>query len=197
MANECMDTVVYYAVSEYQEKGLITFRDAVRRCYDTKMFAGGNSLSRMFEENGISVSGLSLRSSVVYSDLEGGHVTLECISAWSPPYEAYSRFAESFGIGFVLQAEEPGFSIYYNTDTDKRYLTAEYKVYLAERPEDHSLDGLFDNACGDTDLYFDSDEELTGWFRKYSDINVRTVEELKEHLDEEYVCVYEFQNPYQ
>ena len=102
MANECMDTVVYYAVSEDQEKGLIKFRDAVRRCYDTKMFAGGNSLSRMFEENGISVSGLSLRSSVVYSDLEGGHVTLECISAWSPPYEAYSRFAESFGIGFVL-----------------------------------------------------------------------------------------------
>ncbi len=197
MANECMDTVVFYAVSEDQEKGLIKFRDAVRCCYDTKGSADGSSLRRIFEENGISVSDLSLRSSVVYSDLEGGHVTLECISAWNPPYEAYSRLAESFGIGFVLQAEEPGFSIYYNTDMDKRYLTTEYKVYLAERPEDHSLDGLFDNACGDTDLYFDSDEELLEWFRKCGSVNVKTVEQLKEYMDEEYVCIHEFENPYQ
>ena len=186
MANECMDIVVFYAVSEDQEKGLIKFREVV-----------GGSLSRIFEETGIPVSDLSLRSTVVYSDLEGGNVTLECISAWSPPYEAYSRLANSFGIEFVLQAEEPGFSIYYNTDMDKRYLTIEYKVYLTKRPEDHSLDNLFNNAGEETDFYFDSDEELIDWFGKYGDINVKTVAELRERLNEEYVCVYEFQNPYQ
>lgn len=197
MANECMDIVVFYAVSEDQEKGLIKFREVVKCCYETKKYVDGGSLSRIFEETGIPVSDLSLRSTVVYSDLEGGNVTLECISAWSPPYEAYSRLANSFGIKFVLQAEEPGFSIYYNTDMDKRYLTTEYKVYLIKRPEDHSLDNLFNNAGEETDFYFDSDEELIDWFGKYADINVKTVAELRERLNEEYVCVYEFQNPYQ
>lgn len=52
-----------------------------------------------------------------------------------------------------MQAEKPVFSIYYNTDIDKRYLTTENKVYLIERPDDYSLDSLFGNFCGDTDLY--------------------------------------------
>ena len=122
---------------------------------------------------------------------------MECISAWSPPYEAYSRIAESFWISFVLQAEEPGFSIYINTDMDKKFLTVEYKVYLRERPEDHSLDSLFHHAGGDTDFYFDSDGKLLEWFREYGSVNAGTVRELRACMDEKYVCLYEFENPYQ
>lgn len=197
MANECMDTIVFYAASSGQEKELIKFREAVESCYGTKMSADESSLILIFEKNGISVSDLSIRSDVLYSDFGNGYVTLECVSAWSSPYEAYSKLAKYFGISFVLQAEEPGFSIYYNTDMDKRYLTTQYKVYFAERPEDHLLDSLFDKTCGDSDFYFDSEEELLEWFKECGFVNVKTVEQLKEYLDEEYVCIYEFENPYQ
>lgn len=197
MANECMDTVVFYAASNDQEKRLIKFRETVESCYGTKMSNDESSLILIFEKNGIPVSDLSIRSDVLYSDFGNGYVTLECVSAWSPPYEAYSKLAKYFGISFVLQAEEPGFSIYYNTDMDKRYLTTQYKVYFAERPEDYSLDSLFDKTCGDIEYYFDSEEELLKWFKECGFVNVKTVEQLKEYLDEEYVCIYEFENPYQ
>ena len=133
-----------------------------------KMPADESSLIQIFKINGITANDISLRSNVVYSVFDSGYVKLECISAWSPPYEAYSRLAESFGISFVLQAEEPGFSVYINTDMDKKFLTVEYKVYLRERPEDHSLDSLFHHAGGDTDFYFDSDGELLERLKKYS-----------------------------
>lgn len=197
MANECMDTVVFYAESEDQEKGLSKFREAVMSCYGIKMPADESSLIQIFKINGITANDISLRSNVVYSVFDSGYVKLECISAWSPPYEAYSRIAESFWISFVLQAEEPGFSIYINTDMDKKFLTVEYKVYLRERPEDHSLDSLFYHAGGDTDFYFDSDGELLEWFREYGSVNAGTVQELRACMDEKYVCLYEFENPYQ
>lgn len=197
MANECMDTVVFYAEAQYQEKGLSKFKEAVMSCYGTKISSDDSSLIQIFKINGITVNDISLRSDVVYSDFDSGCVKLECISAWSPPYEAYSRLAENFGISFVIQAEEPGFSVYINTDMSKKFLTVEYKVYLREKPEDHSLDSLFLHAGGDTDFYFDSDEEIMEWFREYGSINARTVQELKACLDEKYVCIYEFENPYQ
>lgn len=102
MANECMDTVVFYAESEDQEKGLSKFREAVMSCYGIKMPADESSLIQIFKINGITANDISLRSNVVYSVFDSGYVKLECISAWSPPYEAYSRIAESFWISFVL-----------------------------------------------------------------------------------------------
>lgn len=47
------------------------------------------------------------------------------------------------------------------------------------------------------ELYFDSGEELLEWFRKCGSVNVKTVEQLKGYMDEEYVCIHEFENPYQ
>ena len=67
----------------------------------------------------------------------------------------------------------------------------------AKRPEDHSLDSLFHHAGGDTDFYFDSDGELLEWFREYGSVNAGTVQELRACMDEKYVCLYEFENPYQ
>ena len=134
---------------------------------------------------------------------EDNHITLCCESAWHPMYEAYLSIANFFGVNFELEAETLGpkedlvSGIYVNTDINGTYLTTRYKVRLANRPEDGSLDTLFDKANWETDFNFHSDSELLQWFRE-RDIIADSIEMLQETLDEyyEYVCIHEFKNPY-
>ena len=49
MANICMDTVVFYAASDGQEKGLAALRQAVSDCYPTGTSVDDSRLRRIFE----------------------------------------------------------------------------------------------------------------------------------------------------
>lgn len=196
MANVCMDTVVFYAASDGQEKGLAALKQAVNDCYPAGTSVDDSRLCRIFEQNGIPTDGISLRSNVVDVCTEDSHITLYCDSAWNPMYEAYLSIANYFGVSFELEAEEPGSSIYINTDINGAYLTNQYKAYLSERPSDGSLNMLFDNAHGDTDFYFSSDKELLQWFQECGGITTDSVETLQAALNHEYVSIHEFVNPY-
>lgn len=196
MANVCMDTVVFYAASDGQEKGLAALKQAVNDCYPAGTSVDDSRLCRIFEQNGIPTDGISLRSNVVDVCTEDSHITLYCDSAWNPMYEAYLSIANYFGVSFELEAEEPGSSIYINTDINGAYLTNQYKAYLSERPSDGSLNMLFDNAHGDTDFYFSSDKELLQWFQECGGITTDSVETLQAALNHECVSIHEFVNPY-
>ncbi len=197
MANICMDTVVFYAASDAQEKGLAALRQAVNDCYPVGTSADDASLLRIFEQNNIKADGLDLRSDVVDTTLAGeGHITLYCDSAWSPMYEAYLCLADHFGVSFELQAEESGNGVYINTDINGAYLPTHYKAYLSERPEDGSLDALFDDANGDTDFYFDSEADLLQWFAECGSIAADSAQALQDILDDGYVSIHGFVNPY-
>lgn len=196
MANICMDTVVFYAASDKQEKELATLRQALNECYPVGVSVDDSGLRRIFEQNGISTDGINLRSNVVDVSSEDSHIILYCDSAWEPMYEAYLRLADHFGVCFELMAEESGDCIYINTDINGVYLTTRYKAYLSERPEDGSLDMLFDNSCGDTDFYFDSEDDLLQWFKECGGIAVTSIQELQDILDKDYVSIQEFVNPY-
>ena len=124
------------------------------------------------------------------------HITLYCDSAWSPMYEAYLCLADHFGVSFELQAEESGSGIYINTDINGAYLPTHYKAYLSERPGDGSLDALFDDADGDTDLYFDSEADLLRWFAECGGIVADSAQALQDILDADYISIHEFVNPY-
>lgn len=191
MKNKLMDTMIFYSASNSQENGFTRFKEAVSSCYGTKMPACRDSLVWIFKENVIPVNDISIRSSVLYSGIENGYVMLQCVSARNPPYEAYLRLVKSFGISFVLQAEELGFSIYIDTDTDKENRTSKYTVYPDERPEVCRTDD--EGVC----FYFNSDKELIKWLREYGAANGRTVEELRKYQDEDCVCIYRFGNLHQ
>lgn len=191
MENKYMDTMIFYAASENQKNGFESFKEAVRACYGTKMSARESSLTQIFKKNKIPVSDISIGGSVIYSGIENGYVMLQCASARNPPYEAYLRLVKSFGISFVLQAEELGFSVYINTDTDKENQTSKYTVYPDERPEGCRKDD--GGAC----FYFNSDKELMKWLREYGAASGRTMEELRKYQDEECVCIYRFGNLHQ
>ena len=97
---------------------------------------------------------------------------------------------------FELEAEESGCGIYINTDINGVFLTTQYKAYLSERPENGSLNLLFDNSHGDTDFYFDSEKSLLQWFRERGGIAADSAQELKNILDNDYVSIHEYVNPY-
>ncbi len=197
MSNICMDTVVFYAASEGQEKGLAALRSSIASCYPAGASANDIRLCRIFEQNNIPTDGLNLRSDVVDTTLAGDeHITLYCDSAWSPMYEAYLCLAGHFGVSFELQAEESGCGVYINTDINGAYLPTHYKAYLSERPGDGSLDALFDDADGDTDLYFDSEADLLRWFAECGGIVADSAQALQDILDADYVSIHEFVNPY-
>ncbi len=197
MSNICMDTVVFYAASEGQEKGLAALRSSIASCYPAGVSVNDSRLCRIFEQNNIPADGIDLRSDVVDTTLAGdGHITLYCDSAWSPMYEAYLCLAGHFGVSFELQAEESGSGIYINTDINGAYLPTHYKAYLSERPEDASLDALFDDADGDTDLYFDSEADLLRWFAECGSIVADSAQALQDILDADYISIHEFVNPY-
>ena len=197
MSNICMDTVVFYAASDEQENGLAALRQAVSACYPAGTSMDDSRLCRIFEQNSIPTDGLNLRSDVVDTSLPGeGHITLYCDSAWNPMYEAYLCLADHFGVSFELQAEESGSGIYINTDINGAYLPTHYKAYLSERPEDGSLDALFDDADGDTDLYFDSEADLLRWFAECGSIVADSAQALQGILDADYISIHEFVNPY-
>lgn len=197
MANICTDTVVFYAASDEQENGLAALRQAVSACYPDGTSVDDSRLCRIFEQNSIPTDGLDLRSDVIdVSLIDDGYITLYCDSAWTPMYEAYLSLADHFNVSFELQAEECGCDIYINTDINGAYLPSHYKAYLSERPEDGSLDTLFDNADGDTDFYFDSEDDLLQWFRERGDVDADSVQALQDILDTAYVSIHEFVNPY-
>lgn len=196
MANICMDTVVFYAAWDEQKKGLAELRRVINACYPDGTSVDDSRLCRIFEQNNIPTDGLDLRSDVVDTSLvDDDHITLYCDSAWSPMYEAYSSLADHFNVSFELQAEECGNGIYINTDTNGTYLPAHYKAYLDERAEDGSLDTLFDNADGDTDFYFDTENDLLQWFKECG-IDADSVQALQDILDDSYVSIFEFADSY-
>lgn len=196
MANICMDTIVFYAASDSQEKGLATLRSAIASCYPVGTSVDDSRLSRIFEQNSIPTGGLCLRSNVVDASLDDSCITLYCDSAWSPMYEAYLSLAEHFGVSFELQAEEPGSNVYINTDMNGTYLPTHYKACLAEHPEDGSLDALFAAADGDTDLYFESEEELLQWFKECGGISADSAQDLQNILTDGNVSIHKFVNLY-
>lgn len=196
MANICMDTVVFYAASGKQEKGLSAMKQAVNDCYPAGTSVDNSRLCRIFEKNSIPTDGISLRSNVADVSIEDSYITLYCDSAWNPMYEAYLSLANHFGVSFELEAEESGCGIYINTDVNGTYLTTQYKACLSERPSDGSLDMLFDNAHGDTDFYFSSGEEMLQWFGERGGITADSVQSLQDVLDNDYLSIHEFTNPY-
>ena len=196
MSNICMDTVVFFAASDGQEKGLTALKQALNGCYPAGTSVDDSGLCRIFEQNGIPTDVISLRSNVVDVSLEDDHITLYCDSAWNPLYEAYLSLASHFGVCFELEAEESGCGIYINTDINGVFLTTQYKAYLSERPENSSLNLLFDNSHGDTDFYFDSEKSLLQWFRERGGIAADSAQELKNILDNDYVSIHEYVNPY-
>lgn len=62
---------------------------------------------------------------------------------------------------------------------------------MDKRPEDGSLDDLFDAAGGDLEVHFAAEDDMLEWFGR-GGIHAESMEGLRSGLDEKYVRVYEY-----
>ena len=126
MANWCSTTVIFTG----SEKNLKSF-------YDDFMFAqehikeGCNDwIGRLLLLKGIDHEQIHCRGFYNYIEMEEDRITLLSEDAWSPCIETYDKFAEMYGLSYVLCAEEPGMGIYINTDTEHKYFLEKYIIFV-------------------------------------------------------------------
>lgn len=196
MANICMDTVVFYSEYDLSLDELQQLKKAIEVCYPADRHYSESSITRLFEFLNISTDVLHLRGDVVNYTLEDSFIRIECDSAWMPMKDAYDTLCSHFDLEMVLMAEESGSDIYYNTDEKGYYLSTSYKISLSHKPDDDSLNDIFQATDGDTDFYFDSSSELLQWFHELGHIEASTISELQGLLDSDYITIHKFTNPY-
>lgn len=195
MANICMDTVVFYTEDRASSENLQKMQEAIKTCYPTGRHCTENDISMLFSYLGIPVENLYLRGDVNYYTFGNFFVELACDSAWRPMADAYDALSRHFGLKVVYMSEEPGLSIYCNTDSDGLFLKTHYKVVLSDRPKDGSLDKLFDAAGEDRDFYFTRESEVLEWLRENGDIQADSIQELLNIVDTDYIDVHEYECP--
>lgn len=71
-----------------------------------------------------------------------------------------------------------------------------YKFVLSDKPDDGSLNELFQAAGGNTNIYFTSDSGILQWFWVNGRIKASTVTELREFLDSGCTSIYEYSDIY-
>lgn len=196
MSNVCMDTVIFYAEDELFEDGLQEMKKAVETCYPEGRPYCESNMSKLFEYLEISTENIHVRGDLIDHTIEDSYIRLEFDSAWNPMKEAYDILASRFDLEMVFMAEESGCDLYYNTDENGLYLSTSYKAVLSDRPDDGSLDELYEAADGDTDFYFDSEKDMLQWFREKGKMKAANIAELRELVDSDYISIHEYTNPY-
>lgn len=193
MPNVCMDTVVFYSDAPSSE-GIRKMRKAVKACYPIPRAHSKNDMCRFFEYLGIPAESLYLRGEVKGYTFKDSSIELACDSANMPMADAYDALSRHFNLEMVFMSEEPGNCLYYNTDTDGRFLKTRYRIVLSdERPEDGSLDQLFEFAGTDRDFCFSCEPEVLQWLREKGNIQAGSIQELPALMDMDYLSIYEYE----
>jgi len=191
-----MDTVVFFAEDELFADGLQEMKEAIESCYPEGRPYCESNMSKLFKHLDISTEGIHVRGDLIHYTIEDSFIHLDFDSAWNPMKEAYDILASRFNLKMVFMAEEPGCNLYYNTDDNGFYLSTNHKAVLSDRPDDGSLDKLYEAADGDTDFYFDSEANMLQWFREKGKFEAANIAELMELLNYDYIRIHEFTNPY-
>ena len=112
---------------------------------------------------------------------------LEVYAAWRPLYYCYQAIAEHFGLEFVMQSEEPGCSIFINTDIFGEYLPTRYRVYLLHETNasETIYEKLYLNESGH-EWYLSSAKDLLIFFSS-NGISAKDIPQLLSMLDNDFV----------
>lgn len=192
MANVCCDDVIYY--SETNPEGLQKLWEdletSVILCPDTARAA----IDRLFQDQNIPLSGISLRGTVTYMErsFDGIHLDLE--TAWSPLYEAYRLIADHYKVSFVLRSIEPNEEIYYNTDTLGNFFPERYMIAVGDENK-ISPSGLPLYRKLEDGQVYQSENEILDCLQSLG-YAAESTTQMKDVLDDLEITVHEFINPY-
>lgn len=192
MANICCDDVQFHPGTnpEGLQELWKDLEASIILCPDSTRAA----LYNLFRYKGISVTGINLRGTVAYMERNADRVLLDLESAWVPLYDAYCAIAKAYGVTFVLKSIEPGEEIFINTDSTGRFFPEKYFICIYDENMATPSGTKICKVLEDWGVY-ESDTKLLESFHKLG-YCAATIEELNRILDEDEICIHQFENPY-
>lgn len=187
MSNCCTDMVVFYFETDNKKEQLENLAKAIFHCYPACFSRSNTGISILLDYLGIKKEGLYIRGDVIFYEFKKNSLHLEVYAAWRPLYYCYQAIAEHFGLEFVMQSEEPGCSIFINTDIFGEYFPARYRVYLPHETNAFGTvyEKLYQNESG-PEWYLSSAKDLLIFFAS-NGISAEDIPQLLSMLDDDYV----------
>jgi hypothetical protein len=190
MANICCNKYVFYATGENKDELFRLHRNLADVMETTAKAKEHGCLGAVADKHGIDRDKVSCRGTI--EDLGdynpgGDHFILDCDTDWNPMDELWEAvIAQYEGVSFVYKAEEPGFDIFTNTDTEGIYFPEKYLLNIwgnAPIPG-----GWYANqekpGCLEIWEYFKDFEELADYCAKVMGRKFSTLEKLQNYLSE-------------
>jgi len=208
MANPCSNRYAFYTTDENKDE-LLRLYNNISAVMETRSEIKNDYepgwLGKIATCHGIDWEQIPCRGYIGHLDEyepDSNFFTLEAETAWSPTEELWEAVIALYtGISFVYVAEESGFDIYINTDTEGLYLPDRYLLEIwgdAPIPESWYADQVKPRHL-DIREYFENLDSIMDYCTKFTGKVFTTFEELQSYFfgifDEEssvIVGVHEF-----
>ena len=199
MPNWCSNSIAFY-----QEDGgsamVEAFYADVQKYQDYKDPETGKLsdwCGHWLQSNRVDTDNLYTRGFFTNCELNGDHVRVDMETAWGPLPEVCDLMAEKYELAYVYISEEPGCSVYVNTDGEGRFFSTRYMMHCFD-VDDLGLDDREIAEYGERlrefegeTHYFDSWEDVADEFEGFG-FNVADLENLNKKLDAFGLCVHEY-----
>ena len=197
MSNCCTDTVIFYSEAENNVSQISKLADALSYCYPVSSTRFDTRVSILLDHLDITEAGLYIRGDVLYYEINENSIRLDVDAAWRPLYYCYQAVAEHFNLQFVMQSEEPGCSIFINTDIFGEFLPTRYRVFL---PDEAGARGtvyeeLYQNESNH-EQYLSSEEDVFAMLSPYG-FCAEDIPQLISILDTDYVRIDSYETSFE
>lgn len=197
MSNCCTDTVIFYSALDTAEEQIACLGDAISHCYPNCSVCLDTRICVLLDYLGIPKEALYFRGDIFYYEINEHSIRFDVNAAWRPLYYCYQAIAEHFYLEFVMQSEEPGCSIFINTDVFGEYLSTRYRVFL---PDEAGARGtvyeeLYQNES-DHEQYLSSEEDVFAMLSPYG-FYAEDIPQLISILDTNYVCIDSYETSFE
>lgn len=190
MANECSTKYMFFGDTEH----IADLQEKILKVQETKE----TSLHTLAELYAVNLSDIPCRGHISYMDMwnnDGTALMLETITAWNPQTELFDAVIhkhyldanENRLIDFVYIAEEPGFNIYINTDTEGEFF-----------PDRFYIDSCVNNNYASE--YMEKEEDVITWLKETFKAlpeftTLKEFEDCKSAIlgEDDYINIHEFE----
>ena len=208
MPNWCSNHYAFYTDDENKDELLRLYNklsDIMEIPSEIKNDFEPGWLGKVATEHGLDFEKISCRGWIEHLEdyePESNFFTLQSETAWAPTDELWQAVVAQYeGVYFVYVAEEPGFEVFINSDSEGVYFPDKYLIEVhgdipipeGWYPDQDKL------GCLDIREYFSDFEELADYCADFTGREFSTLEELQGYLsgifDEEdnaFACIREF-----
>ena len=196
MSNCCTDTVIFYSESDNAKDQIARLGDAISHCYPNCSVRLDTRICVLLDYLSIPKDALYFRGDIFYYEINEHSIRFDVNAAWRPLYYCYQAIAKHFHLGFVMQSEELGSSIFINTDVFGEYLSTRYRVFLPD--ESGGIGSIYEELYqneAEHEQYLSSEEDVFSLLSPYG-FSAEDIPQLVSILDMDYVRIDTYDTAY-